>query len=154
MILSDISIREYLETGKLAVDPLTPEQLQPASVDLRLSNHFLKVDENRLDAIRLVDPHCATCGNKPEVRDTMQFELDLSPISAKDKSVLAQAYGDDFSVWLNSLRGRLKPNVRATVFDKLIEGEGMEARPITRDLRWGVPVPATDLDGQPIRHEG
>lgn len=53
MILSDASIREYLDSGKLSIDPLTPEQLQPASVDLRLSNHFLKVDENRLDAIRL-----------------------------------------------------------------------------------------------------
>lgn len=53
MILSDASIREYLDSGKLSIDPLTPEQLQPASVDLRLSNHFLKVDENRFDAIRL-----------------------------------------------------------------------------------------------------
>ena len=42
-----------MDSCKLSIDPLTPEQLQPASVDLRLSNHFLKVDENRLDAIRL-----------------------------------------------------------------------------------------------------
>ena len=53
MILSDASIREYLEAGKLGIDPLTPEQLQPASIDLRLSDHYLKVDENRLEAIRL-----------------------------------------------------------------------------------------------------
>ena len=53
MILSDASIKEYIESGRLKVDPLTPEQLQPASIDLRLSNHFLKVDENRLDVIRL-----------------------------------------------------------------------------------------------------
>ena len=52
MILSDASIKEYIESGRLKVDPLTPEQLQPASIDLRLSNHFLKVDENRLDVIR------------------------------------------------------------------------------------------------------
>ena len=53
MILSDGAILDRLRSGKLVVDPHTPEQIQPASVDLRLSNHFLKVDENRLDVMRL-----------------------------------------------------------------------------------------------------
>ena len=44
----------------------------------------------------------------------------------------------------------VKPNVATFVFDKMIEGEGLEARPITRDLPWGVPLPARDLDGHPI----
>ena len=48
------------------------------------------------------------------------------------------------------MRGRLKPNVAKFVFDKTIEGEGLESRPITRDLPWGVPVPKEDLDGQPL----
>lgn len=103
-----------------------------------------------LDAIKIIDPRCATCGNPPEVRDTMQYELDLSPISSKDPAVLAAAYGDDFVAWLAGFRTRLKPNVRAMAYDKLIEGEGLESRPITRDLRWGVPVPAADLDGAPV----
>ncbi len=42
-----------LNSGELFVDPLTEEQIQPASIDVRLSDHFLKVDENRLDVIRL-----------------------------------------------------------------------------------------------------
>jgi methionyl-tRNA synthetase len=33
------------------------------------------------------------------------------------------------------------------MFDKLIDGEGLRGRPITRDLPWGVPLPETDLDG-------
>jgi methionyl-tRNA synthetase len=107
-----------------------------------------------LDAIRLIDPHCATCGNSPEIRDTMQFELDLSPISSTEEGVMAGAYGEDFVTWLSWFRGQLKSNVRATAFDKLIEGEGLEARPITRDLRWGVPLPAVDLDGQAVEHDG
>ena len=53
MILSDGAILDRIRSGKLVVDPHTPEQIQPASVDLRLSNHFLKVDENRLDVMRL-----------------------------------------------------------------------------------------------------
>ena len=53
MILSDASLRQLLASGKLSIDPLDDDQIQPASVDLRLSDHFLKVDENRLEAIRL-----------------------------------------------------------------------------------------------------
>ena len=53
MILSDGAIRDLLSSGDLGVDPHTPDQIQPASIDLRLSDHFLKVDENRLEAMRL-----------------------------------------------------------------------------------------------------
>lgn len=52
-ILSDTSLRALLDSGALVVEPLETDQLQPASIDLRLGDHFLKVDENRLDSIRL-----------------------------------------------------------------------------------------------------
>ncbi len=104
-----------------------------------------------LEATRIIEPVCVTCGNTPEVRDTMQYELDLSPVSQRELLADRPLFAD----WLTGLRDRLKPNVRATMYDKMIEGEGMASRPITRDLRWGVPVPATDLDGKPIEgHDG
>ncbi|MSR82801.1 MAG: dCTP deaminase [Candidatus Latescibacteria bacterium] len=53
MILSDSTLKKMLQSGELLVDPITPEQIQPASIDLRLSDHFLKVNENTLDVIRL-----------------------------------------------------------------------------------------------------
>lgn len=53
MILSDITLKKMLQSGELLVEPITPEQLQPASIDLRLSDHFLKVNENTLEVIRL-----------------------------------------------------------------------------------------------------
>ena len=53
MILSDITLKAMLESGELLVEPLEAEQIQPASIDVRLGDHFLKVDENRLDVIRL-----------------------------------------------------------------------------------------------------
>jgi dCTP deaminase len=53
VILSDGDIRQRLKSGELIIEPVDDEQIQPASVDLRLSNHFLKVDENRMEAIRL-----------------------------------------------------------------------------------------------------
>ncbi|MEK5645639.1 dCTP deaminase [Paenibacillus rhizosphaerae] len=45
MILSDQTIRQFIQKNKLAVDPLTDEQIQPASVDLRLGTHYLKMNE-------------------------------------------------------------------------------------------------------------
>lgn len=41
MILSDRSIREELDSGRLVVEPFEPANLQPASIDLRLGESFL-----------------------------------------------------------------------------------------------------------------
>ena len=53
MILSDLTLKSMLTSGELVVDPLTDGQIQPASIDVRLGDHFLKVDENRQDVLRL-----------------------------------------------------------------------------------------------------
>ncbi len=53
MILSDGTIKQLIHEGILQIDPLTDEQIQPASVDLRLGNHFLKVDENTIESMAL-----------------------------------------------------------------------------------------------------
>ncbi|WP_068496106.1 dCTP deaminase [Paenibacillus kribbensis] len=43
MILSDRTIQLMLKQKKLGISPLHDLQVQPASVDLRLGNHFLKI---------------------------------------------------------------------------------------------------------------
>ena len=48
MILSDKAIRHYIEEQKLFVDPLDDIQIQPASLDLRLGNHFLKMADEHV----------------------------------------------------------------------------------------------------------
>ena len=45
MILSDKTIRKMLDEKSLTVTPLTDEQIQPASVDIRLGNTFSIVDD-------------------------------------------------------------------------------------------------------------
>ncbi len=55
MILSDKTIFNYLEAGDLVIDPLEPEQVQPASVDIRLGRNFLKLDENKFEAMSMTD---------------------------------------------------------------------------------------------------
>jgi methionyl-tRNA synthetase len=103
-----------------------------------------------LDATQLLEPVAADDPtDRLELRPAWQFELDMAPISGDDAE-RERAYGRSFADYLHWMRERLKPNVRATMFDKLIDGEGMRARPITRDLPWGVPLPESDLDGQSL----
>jgi dCTP deaminase len=53
VIVSDQSLRRLLADGVIVVDPLEERQIQPASIDLRLGEHFLKIDENSMEAIAL-----------------------------------------------------------------------------------------------------
>lgn len=55
MILSDHTIYQYLDDGRLVIEPLEREQIQPASVDIRLGRHFLKLDENKFEAMTMTD---------------------------------------------------------------------------------------------------
>lgn len=55
MILSDKTIRQMLDSGVLRVEPIKQDQIQPASIDLRLGRVFLKVDENRTECITMRD---------------------------------------------------------------------------------------------------
>lgn len=41
MILSDRSIREAIEAGRIVIDPFDPAKVQPSSVDLTLDRRFL-----------------------------------------------------------------------------------------------------------------
>lgn len=50
MILSDGTIRRLIAEGRVHIDPLDPDQIQPASVDLRLGSSF-----------RVMTNHTATC---------------------------------------------------------------------------------------------
>ena len=53
MILSDKTITKMLQEKSLVIDPITPEQIQPASVDIRLGNTFSVVDETSTGIITL-----------------------------------------------------------------------------------------------------
>jgi dCTP deaminase len=53
MIISDESLRRMMAEGTIVVEPIEPYQVQPASIDLRLGAHFLKIDENTLESLSL-----------------------------------------------------------------------------------------------------
>ncbi len=60
MILSDKTISKMIEEKTLVIEPITKEQLQPASVDIRLGNTFSVVDDTPSGVI--------TLGNKIEYK--------------------------------------------------------------------------------------
>ena len=51
MILSDRSIRESIESGRIEIDPLDQSAIQPSSVDLRLDRYFLEFRNHTLGHI-------------------------------------------------------------------------------------------------------
>jgi len=73
MILSDKTIRRYVTEGRLIIEPLEEMQIQPASVDLRLGNHYLKIAEHKTAVLDLI--------HKPEYEEIIQEEVVIPPHS-------------------------------------------------------------------------
>ena len=74
MILSDRSIREQLEAGRIVIDPLDPDNIQPSSVDLRLDRYF-RVFRNH--TMRVID-----------VREDQEELTELVDIGDEDAFIL------------------------------------------------------------------
>ncbi len=53
MILSDQTLNKMRKSGDLVIDPITPESIQPASVDCRLGDHFLVLENHSMDSIKM-----------------------------------------------------------------------------------------------------
>lgn len=47
MVLSDVTLREYIENGRLEVEPLSDNGIQPASIDLCLGRNFRVFEYSR-----------------------------------------------------------------------------------------------------------
>ena len=82
-----------------------------------------------LDPIDLKDPKCHTCGATPEVKETKHLYIDLPSISPKLNEWMEKA----------SVEGKWADN--ALSMTKAWIRDGLQERAITRDLKWGIPVP-------------
>lgn len=56
MILSDKSIRDAIESGRLGIDPYDPSLIQPASLDVRLDRKFLVFRNTKRPYIEAKEP--------------------------------------------------------------------------------------------------
>jgi dCTP deaminase len=54
-VLSDATITEMVQAGRIRIDPWSPERVQPASVDLRLGDSFRVFTNHKVSAIDLGD---------------------------------------------------------------------------------------------------
>lgn len=82
-----------------------------------------------LDPTELKQPRCSTCGNTPEVKETKHLYINLPKISGK------------LDTWMKkvSVEGKWADN--AVNITKAWIRDGLNERAITRDLKWGIPVP-------------
>ena len=87
-----------------------------------------------LNATDLINPKSTLSGKVPVMRETKHWYLPL------DK------YEEWLTEWIESKKNILKPNVYGQVKSWL--DQGLHARAITRDLDWGVPVPAEGGEGK------
>jgi dCTP deaminase len=69
VILSDRSIREQLEAGRIVIDPLNADNIQPSSVDLRLDRYF-RVFRNH--TMRVIDVK----EDQEELTELVEISLD------------------------------------------------------------------------------
>ncbi|MGM0418598.1 MAG: methionine--tRNA ligase, partial [Thermodesulfobacteriota bacterium] len=82
-----------------------------------------------LEPESLKDPRCKICGNRPVLKETSHLYLKLDEIQ------------DDLENWFekSSVKGKWSNNAVRTTRAWL--DLGLQPRPITRDLSWGIPVP-------------
>ena len=86
-----------------------------------------------IDANLLINPVCKICGNKPVIRETQHWFLNL-PL-----------FSDDIKKWLET-KDNWKDNVKKFILHWL--EEGLIERAITRDLDWGVRVPVENVENK------
>ena len=88
-----------------------------------------------LDPIELVEPKCLTCGNTPVIRDSTQYFFKLSHFQKQLEEYIAT-------------NEYLPPNVRNYAQNWL--KEGLQDWIMTRDMKWGIPVPLEGAEGKVI----
>ena len=88
-----------------------------------------------LEAIELINPVCKLCGESPVLRETEHLFLDLPQ------------FGDRMLEWVEEKK-HWRPNVLN--FTRNYLRAGLEARAITRDMEWGIPVPVQGYRGKVI----
>lgn len=82
-----------------------------------------------LDPTDLIKAKCATCGSSPEVRETKHLYIDLPAIAPR------------LEEWMEKASARGKWSANAIQMTKAWIRDGLNERAITRDLKWGIPVP-------------
>ena len=96
-----------------------------------------------LDAKDLIEPKCKICQNKPIFKKTKHLYLDLKKLETKlVKFYEVNLKRNDFLV------KNARQVVRQWLKNEITENAKKQARPISRDLKWGVPIPESKTSGK------
>lgn len=90
---------------------------------------------NVLEPEKLRNPRSKIDDSTPELRDTEHYYLDLSKLEP------------EVVQFLRDRQDYMRETVLGESLGK-IEAEGLQPRPITRDLDWGIPVPTEGWEGK------
>jgi methionyl-tRNA synthetase len=82
-----------------------------------------------LDPTDLVEPHCGVCGTTPVVRETTHLYIDLPAIKPQLEDWMERTSRE--GGWARNAVQMTQAWIR----------DGLHERAITRDLKWGIPVP-------------
>ena len=88
-----------------------------------------------LNATDLINPQSALSGNKPVMKETKHWFLPLDKYEAWLKEWILVGHKSD---WKSNVYGQCKSWL----------DQGLQARAVTRDLDWGIPVPAEGAEGK------
>jgi len=86
-------------------------------------------------AAQLINPRSKRDNSSLELRDTEHFFLDLPAIAE-----------DSLSAWIHEGKEHWRPQV--INFARNFIDQGLIGRAVTRDMDWGIPVPAEGFDGK------
>ena len=89
-----------------------------------------------LDPTELKNPRCSTCGATPELRATKHLYIDLPGILPVYEKWMKEA----------SVSGKWAKN--ALQMTQAWIRDGLQERAITRDLKWGIPVPREGFESK------
>lgn len=88
---------------------------------------------NLINAEELINPRCKVCSNRPVLRNSDHMFLDLSVLQPECENFVENSYS----------KGKWSPN-GYTITQNWLK-EGLKPRCITRDLKWGTPVPLEEM---------
>jgi methionyl-tRNA synthetase len=89
-----------------------------------------------LDPTDLKEPRCSTCGSTPAPRSTSHLYIDLPKI--KDRLEVWIKIAAEQGFWANNAVQMTHAWIR----------DGLRERAITRDLKWGIPVPKPGFENK------
>ena len=89
-----------------------------------------------LDPTDLVEPHCLVCCTTPVLRETTHLYIDLPAIRPRLEEWMERTSQE--GAWARNALQMTKAWIR----------DGLQERSITRDLKWGIPVPKKGFENK------